>query len=49
MTKLLNHPEMYLPREIQVSERPTKTHQSPYLQIVPCDDLGVTPDEMKVG
>ena len=49
MTKLLNDPEMHLPREIQVSQRPTKLYQSPYLQTVPCVDLGVRLDEMKVG
>ena len=49
MTKLLNHPAMHLPWEIQVSERLTNIYQSPYLQIVPCDDLGARPDEMKVG
>ena len=40
MTKLLNHPEMHLPQEIQVSQRSTKLYQNPYLQIVPCGDLG---------
>ena len=41
--------EMHLPLEIQVSQRPTKLYQSPYLQIIPCGDLGARPQGVKVG
>ena len=49
MTEPLNHSATHLPLETQVSQRPTKLCQSPYLQTVPCGDPRARPDEVKVG